>query len=119
MLLERILKVAPPGTVIPKPEAKGNFVVKGKGIRRGKSAIIYTVPNRKRPDKPGEKGINVAELEAAHNKLVLSGSLTRQWFKKELPKCDAEGDCNFTTVGGLFVLLGEAVYDSRGTYQKV
>jgi hypothetical protein len=119
MLLERILKVAPPDTIIPKPKAKGDFIVKGQGIRRGKPAVIYTIPNHKRPNKPYEKGINAAELEAAHNQLLSSGSLTRQWFKKELPKCDYEGKCNFTTVGGLFVLLGEAVYANRGTYQKV
>jgi hypothetical protein len=118
MLLERILKVAPEGRIIPKPKAKGDFIVKGQGICRGKPAIIYTIPNHKNPDKPYQKGINAAELEAAHNQLLSSGSLTKQWFKKKLPKCDAEGGCQFTTVGGLFVLLGEALYASRGTYQR-
>jgi hypothetical protein len=118
MLLERILKVAPPGTIIPKPRAKGDFIVKGQGIRRGKPAIIYTIPNHKNRDKPGEKGINAAELDAAYNQLLSSGSLTREWFKKELPKCDAEGACQFTTVDGLFVLLGEAIYAGQGTYQR-
>lgn len=51
-------------------------------------------------------------------RLVRSGTLTRQWFKEHLPECDAEGDCNFTTVGGLVTLLGVAIYMKQGIYQR-
>ncbi len=113
MIFDRILRVAPPGTIIPKPEAEGGFIIKGVGVRRGERAIIYRVPNHKRPEKPCEKGINASELQAAYNELLASGHLTRQWFREHLPKCDNEGSCNFTSVGGMFELLGEAVYYVR------
>lgn len=119
MIFEQVLRIAPPGTIIPKPEAKGSFVVKGLGKRRGDRAIVYTIANHRRPEKPYEKGVSASELEVAYKQLVQAGSLTRQWFKEHLPQCDGEGDCNFTTVGGLFVLLGRARYADRGVYQVV
>jgi len=116
MILWDISRVAPPGTVIPKPEAKADFLVKGVGMRRGERAIIYTIPNQMDPDRPYEKGVTVSELERARRELLSSRKLTRQWFVENLPECNKEGSCNFTTIGGLFVLLGEAVYQKRGVY---
>ena len=116
MILGDILRVAPPGTVIPKPEAKADFLVKGVGMRRGERAIIYTIPNQMDPDRPYEKGITVSELERARHELLSSRKLTRQWFVENLPECNKEGSCNFTTIGGLFILLEEAVYQKRGVY---
>jgi len=37
------------------------------------------------------------------------------WFDQYLSKCAAEGGCNFTTIGGIFILLGEAYYAGPGT----
>lgn len=119
MIFERILQIAPSGTVIPKPEAKGEFRIKRLGTRRGERALIYTIPNHKNPEKPYEKGITASEFEIAYEELVASGEFTRQWFKRHLPKCEAEGTCNFTTIGGLFVLLGEAAYERQGVYRRV
>ncbi len=50
-----------PGTVIPKPEAKDEFTVKGWGQRNGETALIYFIPNHSDPRKPHEKGITVGE----------------------------------------------------------
>jgi hypothetical protein len=118
MLLNRILHLAPPGATIPKPAAAGDFKVKGMGERRGEEALIYLIPNHSDPRKPHEKGITASEFEQAYARLHSAGELTKQWFKKQLPECDAEGSCNFTTVGGIFVLMGEAVYEARGKYRK-
>ena len=118
MLERRIRSVAVPGTVIPKPQAKKPFRVKGDGVRRGRPALIYTIPNHSDPSKPRQKGVTYAELERAYAQFRKTGTLTSAWFQKHLPGCYAEGSCNFTTVGGLFELLGEAVYQSRGTYVK-
>ena len=116
MLERRIKAVAPPGTIIPKPRAQGDFRVKGDGIRRGQRARIYTIPNHKIPAKPHEKGIGFAELEQAYAEFRQSGRLTTEWFKLHLSACYNEGSCNFTTVGGLFILLGEAEYERPGVY---
>lgn len=119
MVLDEILRVTPKGTVVPKPRARGEYIIKGLGKRRGEKALIYTIPNHKNPQKPYEKGVTVSEIQEAYAQLIASGTFTRQWFEKNLPECNAEGGCNFTTIGGLFVLLGEAAYEGAGTYRQV
>jgi len=105
------------GTVIPKPEAKSDRT-KRRGKRRGRPAIIYTIPNQRNADRPFEKGVNDLELQRAYDELLASGQFTRQWFNENLPLCRDEGGCNFTTIGGLFTLLGEAYYARPGTYKR-
>jgi hypothetical protein len=118
MIIERIQQVAPPGTVIPKPRAKGDFIVKGVGIRRGERAIIYTIPNHREPNNRYEKGINASELERAFQELIRTGEFTRQWMKEHLSTRLKDGGRNFTSIGGLFVLQGEARYTGPGMYRK-
>ncbi len=115
---KRIRSAAPPGTIIPKPQARKAFRVKGDGTRRGQPALIYTIPNHNDPRHPHEKGVTYAELERAYSRLRQTGTLTTAWFQAHLSGCYAEGSCNFTTVGGLFELLGEAAYGGRGVYVK-
>jgi hypothetical protein len=118
MLQRRIRAVAARGTTIPKPQARKAFRVKGNGVRRGQPALIYTIPNQSDPTRPHEKGVTYDELERAYAQLQRTGRLTTAWFQKNLSGCYAEGSCNFTTVGGLFELLGEAAYESRGVHVK-
>ena len=118
MIVEKIRGSVSPGTVIPKPKAKADFVVKAWGRRRGEQALVYAIPNHRNPKKPHEKGITETEFERAYEELQRSGELTHAWFKKNLPKCAEEGSCNYTTVGGIFELLGEARYLSKGVYAR-
>lgn len=113
------LRALPVGTIIPKPAAKGDFRVKGWGKRRGEAALIYLIPNHRDPTTPHQKGVTVSELQRARKQLERTGEFTRLWFKENLPDCSKEGDCNFTTIGGLFCLLGLASYESRGVYSTV
>ena len=91
-----------PGTLIPKPKAKGGFIVKGWGIRRGENALIYLIPNWTEPTKTHQKGITTSEWKQAIERLT----------------CAKEGSCNFTTIGGIFELLGYAYYAPPGVYRK-
>ena len=88
------------------------------GKRRCERALIYTIPNRKDPVRPYEKGIT-RPLSSAYARLRTSGELTHGWFRDHLPAWAAEGSCNFTSLGGLFVRLGIAAYDPRGVYRSV
>jgi hypothetical protein len=106
-----------PNMVIPKPHASGDFLVKGWGIRRGKPALIYTIPNRKTPTKPYEKGVTESEWEQAFQQLLGAGDFSRSWFEQSMSECAKEGDCNFTTIGGIFEALGYATYE-RGVYRS-
>jgi len=109
-------KIAP-GTVIPKPQARADFIVKGWGKRRGERALIYSIPNHSNPGYPHEKGITSSEWEQAFDHLMASGDFSHRWFKESMNACFKEGSCNFTTIGGIFELLGYAQYD-QGTYLR-
>ncbi len=104
------------GTVIPKPDATADFVVKGWGMRRSEEALIYKVPNNKNPQKPYEKGINISEWKKAYRRVMNGEDFDKDWFTRNLPGCADEGDCNFTTIGGIFQLLGIVDYE-RGVYR--
>ena len=106
----------PPGTTIPKPGARAQFKIKGLGERRGERAIIYLIPNHTDPSRPYQKGVTASEIERAHAQLLLSGRFTRAWFNSELKNAAREGACNFTTIGGLFELMGIATYVGDGVY---
>lgn len=108
----------PPGTVIPKPQAKAEFTLKGKGTSRGEQAIVYYIPNRRDPREPHQKRITKSEFEAAYHQLNTTDEFSSQWFHENMPACAKEGSCNFTTIGGLFQKLGVAEYQ-RGVYRKV
>jgi len=116
MIIEAIRQHVLPDTEIPKPDAQGRFLVKGWGRRRDESALIYKIPNHNNPSKPYEKGITVSDFESSYRQLKTSGELTRQWFNEHVPDCAYEGTCNFTTVGGIFELLGYAEYLGNGVY---
>lgn len=107
----------PAGTAIPKPDTREPHRVKGWGQRRNEGALIYQMPNKKDPGRPHEKGITVSEWRAAWARLDKAGELSRLWFVEYLPACNNEGACNFTTVGGVFVLLGIARHE-RGRYVR-
>jgi hypothetical protein len=103
------------GREIPKPEAKESFLIKGMGVRRGEDALIYTIPSHT-GRRPYEKGITLSEFSSAFSELNSSGELTRSWFNKNLQQCAKEGGCNFTSIGGVFEMLGLAIYAERGRY---
>lgn len=111
MIFNKIMESIKPGTTIPKPAAKSDFVIKGIGKRRGEQALIYYIPNSKTGLPTYEKGITISEFESAYLQLNKNGMITRTWFNTSLSACSAEGGCNFTTIGGIFELLGIANYD--------
>jgi len=117
VIVEQIRQEINSGMVIPKPDAKADFVIKGWGKRRGEDALIYYIPNHRNPNKPYQKGIAVSEWEQAFNELMETGSFSREWFNEHMEPCMKEGTCNFTTIGGIFELLGIARYE-RGDYRR-
>jgi len=117
-LIQRI-RALQPGTVIPKPEASGDFVVKGIGRRSEQDALVYLIPNHEAASKPYQKGVTIREWESAYDRLATTGELTRRWFDANLTRCASEGSCKFTTVGGIFSLLGIAFHDRPGIYRAL
>ena len=112
-ILPRLQQLSP-GTVIPT----SNFTIKGWGKRRKLPALVYFIPNHSNSEKPTEKG-NTLEWELAYRRLLDTGEFTRKWFYANLPRCADECPCNFTTIGGIFSLLGLAKYERKGVYRSV
>ena len=55
MVVGRIKLMVKHGTVIPKPDARSDFIIKGWGKRRGEDALIYYITNHRNPNKPYQK----------------------------------------------------------------
>ena len=110
-ILVKILTIATPGLDIPKPSARGAHKIKGWGRRRNERALIYKIPNHSKPSSPHEKGVTESEWEQAFGHLMSTSEFSRTWFVTNMVACNKEGSCNFTTIGGIFELLGYAKHE--------
>jgi hypothetical protein len=111
----KLLKSLPVGTVIPKPQAIGEFRIKGWVDSPDGEALTYVIPSH---TDPFEK-ISTRRIRLAFRRLISTGELTRSWFKTTALKNTDEGGYNFTSVGGLFCLLGFAEYVvGSATYRR-
>ena len=117
-ILNRIKKVAVAGTVIPKPMSSQGYVVVGWGISRGEEALVYRIPTKTGAGKASTKRVPSSVFEAADAVLAATGEITHSWFATAFPQVHADGACNFTTLGGVFELLGEVVYAEPGRYRR-
>ena len=117
-LFNRIRTEIPDGAVIPKPGTSEPYYIKGWGHRRGEPALVYFIPNLGNPASPYQKSITETEFKGAYHQLNRIEKFSRKWFNEALPECAKEGGCNFTTIGGVLELLGEALYSSPGIYKK-
>ncbi len=108
----------PKGTYIPKPQSNESSKIFGWGMRRGEKALVYEIPNHTKQEKPHKKGITITEFKLAYEVLISTGKFTRAWFQKHMPACNKEGACNYTSIGGVFELVGSAEYVDKGVYQR-
>jgi hypothetical protein len=73
------------------------------------------IPNHSDSQQPHQKGITAGEWEQAYRRLLTTGEFTREWFDTNMHRCSNEGSCNFTTIGGIFSLLGLAAYEAKAS----
>lgn len=116
-IIERIRSEIRIGMSIPKPISDRNYQVIGWGKSRGEDALIYSIPSRSHDRKQSTKRLRLYDLKLAYEVLLNTGEFSRQWFNKNLPDCARDGGCNFTSIGGIFEMLGEAEYADRGIYR--
>ncbi len=81
--------------------------------------MVYRIPARRGTKKASEKRITASAFEQAFDVLQATGQITRRWFAQHLPDLERDGTCNFTTVGGVFELLGEVRYVEPGVYERI
>ena len=117
--LDRIKKVAVAGRTIPKPTSSHGYAVIEWGISRGEEALVYRIPTKGNTVRASTKRVPSSVFEAADGVLAATGEITRAWFAKTFPKVWADGACNFTTLVGVFELLGDVTYAEPGKYRRV
>lgn len=118
-LKEKLQNLVDVKSKIPKPETDNEFRILRLGKRRREIAVIYSIPNHKKPSSHYEKGITYSELLQVLNELSETGFVTRSWFNKNLSECAKEGSCNFTSLCGILELLGYCKYSEKGKYEAV
>ena len=64
------------------------------------------------------KGIAVSEWQQAFERQTSTGEFRRSWFDAAMAGCSTEGGCNYTTIGGIFMLFGLAGRHETGVYRK-
>jgi hypothetical protein len=101
------LKCLPIGTAIPKVESSRKYRIKRWSYRNGEEWLSYTVAN---------KSIRVSWIRECFDELGRTGELRTQWFRDSFYDGKDLGGCNFTTIGGLFVLIGIAQRAGTGLY---
>jgi len=96
-------------TNIPKPQ--------------GKPCIILYINKNNENNflkySTGKKTISKAEFIGAYRRLLDNKSFTRQWYNENFQKKAATSPCNFTSIGGIFILLGIAKYKIKGCYELI
>jgi len=98
------------GTIIRRPRVNARVME----VNNAQRTIIYeNVP------PTYQKTITAGELLGARNILIQDGQFTLQWYKTNFPREAGNKPCNFTTIGGLFVLLRLARYERPGVYVSI
>jgi hypothetical protein len=108
MLIDRILAKIAVGTKIPKPRSTGEFVFKGECEVDGERGIRYSIPSKTKSASAQTKRLSASQLESAYRELRTSGEISKSWWTENVASSSSEGGCNFTTFGGLLILLKEA-----------
>lgn len=113
------IETIPEGTKIPKPDANPYIVnhwglSQSGGFVRKHKAMFYKMSkcNTKL------KSIPLPVFAWACKALVDTGQLSRPEYERKFELLNSSAPCTYTTLGGVFVLLGEAVYEGNGIYRR-
>ena len=118
MIYDQIERKVAPRTVIPKPRAMDHTVEGYGSNRRGEREMRYTMPCSHGGKKRQKKSVTESEFEEAYRAIEGSGIFTMEWFRQNMPSCASDGECNFYTIGGIFVFLGIADHeDGKALYR--
>ncbi len=107
VLVSEIKSKLPIGTRIPRPR-KDTVIIDYRYIK-GVECLSYRIGS----DDEGQ--LTKMDFDIAYSKLMNQSSITRDWFyatRNTKP-------CDYTTLGGIFILLGIATYIGKGTYIKL
>ena len=112
MIFDSIQKQIKIGDSIPKPDTKKTKVIEIKPNRNGELSLYYSIGKQ-----GNSKFVTKSDFENAFDVLNTKHEFTRKWFNEHLDKKKSK-PCNFTTIGGVFELLGKAKFIGNGIYKK-
>jgi hypothetical protein len=106
----RRLKQLPIGTPIPKPVSGRVYRIEGWFVvDDGTEKLRYIV---------AEKSLPVWWIRESFERLAGAGALRTRWSRDRFYNGSDLGGCDFTTVGGLLTLIGDARYSGRGLFVR-
>ena len=114
-LKDRVVELQKNNTPIPKTEDRYTYILKvsvGEIYGEKKDSFYYPVGSSK------EKAVPFDTLYAAYQRLIGTGIFSRAWYKETFPAEERSRPCNFTTIGGVFVVLGFAEHMGNGVYRR-
>jgi hypothetical protein len=118
-ICDQVRNILKEGIIIPKPRSKEAYRSLGWKSSRGEEAFIYALPKRPKSKRASTKRIPSSVFKEACRILIEDGAITKAWFTEAFPKLNADGSCNFTTLGGVFQILGFAKWAKPGSYKRL
>lgn len=113
-LKDRVVELYKNNTVIPKPYTNTRIlkIAVAKIHGEKKDSFYYSIGSS------NKKAVPFDTLYAAYRRLTETGILLRAWYNETFPAEAEDYPCNFTTIGGVFVVLGFAEHMGNGVYRR-
>ena len=114
-LKDAVVELYKNNTPIPKTKDMYTYILKvavAKICGEKKDSFYYSIGSS------SIKAVPFDTLYAAYQRLTETGTFSRAWYKETFPVEVADCPCNFTTIGGVLVVLGFAEYMKNGVYRR-
>ena len=113
-LKDAVVELYKNNTLIPKPNTSARILKIAVANIHGeeKDSFYYSIGSS------SIKAVPFDTLYAAYQRLTETGTFSRAWYKETFPVEVADCPCNFTTIGGVLVVLGFAEYMKNGVYRR-
>lgn len=110
-----VVELCKNNTPIPKTKGRYTHILKvaiAKIHGEEKDSFYYSIGSS------SIKAVPFDTLYAAYRRLTETGTFSRAWYKETFPAEAEDYPCNFTTIGGVLVVLGFAEYIENGVYRR-
>ena len=114
-LKDAVVELYKNNTPIPKTKDMYTYILKvavAKIYGEKKDSFYYSIGSSR------TKAVPFGTLYAAYQRLTETGTFSRTWYKETFPAEARSRPCNFTTIGGVLVVLGFAEYMENGVYRR-
>lgn len=114
-LKDAVVELYKNNTPIPKTKGRYTCILKvavAKICGEKKDSFYYSIGSS------SIKAVPFDTLYAAYQRLTETGTFSRAWYRETFPAEARSRPCNFTTIGGVLVVLGFAEYMKNGIYRR-